>query len=89
MRKTCNLRVLLRDLSWVLLGVLSWVLLCFIGVLFVLLCVLLSVLWELGLNIPRELYAYADALTPHYTMAWYPGRKPLEYNKGFETVSCL
>ena len=34
-----------------------------------------------GINIPRELYVYADALTPHYTMARYPGRKPVVYDE--------
>ena len=36
---------------------------------------LLEVARELGLNVPE------NALTPHYTPARYPGRKPLEYNK--------
>ncbi len=43
---------------------------------------LLTSLRELGLKVPSELYTYADALTPHYTMSRYPGRKPLRYNKG-------
>ena len=30
---------------------------------------------------PTELYAYADALTPHYTLAGYPGRKPISYTR--------
>lgn len=25
---------------------------------------------------------YGDVLTPHYTMARYPGRKPFTYDKG-------
>ncbi len=29
---------------------------------------------------PRNLLDYADALTPHYTMARYPGRKPVVYD---------
>ena len=37
---------------------------------------------SLGLRVPEELYTYADALTPHYTMARYPGRKPVRYDKG-------
>ncbi len=32
-----------------------------------------------GIQVPRELYVYVDALTPHYTMARYPGRKPMEW----------
>ena len=43
---------------------------------------LLSALRDLGLEIPRELVVYADALTPHYTLARYPGRKPLTYDSG-------
>lgn len=42
---------------------------------------LLEVARELGLNVPEELIVYGDALTPHYTLARYPGRKPLEYNR--------
>ena len=42
---------------------------------------LLRGLQEAGLNIPEELLAYADALTPHYTMARYPGRKPFVYDE--------
>ena len=45
------------------------------------LTVLLSEIEELGLKVPAELHVYADALTPHYTMARYPGRKPIEYGK--------
>lgn len=43
---------------------------------------LLETLKELDLNPPEDLYVYADALTPHYTMSRYPGRKPVIYNKG-------
>jgi len=43
---------------------------------------LLESLRDLGLEPPEELYAYADALTPHYTMSRYPGRKPVVYNRG-------
>ena len=43
---------------------------------------LIESLRELGLSVPEELYTYADALTPHYTMAMYPGRKPVRYDKG-------
>ncbi|AEM38646.1 HEPN domain protein [Pyrolobus fumarii 1A] len=43
---------------------------------------LLEALRDLGFNVPEELYVYADALTPHYTLARYPGRKPVTYNKG-------
>ena len=35
---------------------------------------LLSLLEEAGLEIPRELYAAADALTPHYSMVRYSGK---------------
>ena len=43
---------------------------------------LLESLKNLGLETPTELYTYADALTPHYTMARYPGRKPVRYDEG-------
>ncbi len=43
---------------------------------------LLDALRELGLSIGDELYTYADALTPHYTLARYPGRKPVRYTRG-------
>ncbi len=43
---------------------------------------LLDSLRDLGLNPPENLYSYADALTPHYTMSRYPGRKPVTYNRG-------
>ena len=49
---------------------------------------LLAAARELGLEPPRELYAYADALTPHYTMARYPGRKPFRYDR-FAGERCL
>lgn len=42
---------------------------------------LFDVLKSLGVSVPEELVVYGDALTPHYTLARYPGRKPLEYNK--------
>lgn len=42
---------------------------------------LLGFLEDAGLKIPRELYAAADSLTPHYTMARYPGRKPIVYDE--------
>jgi len=42
---------------------------------------LLDAIKDLGYDVPEELYTYADALTPHYTMARYPGRKPVRYNK--------
>ncbi len=42
---------------------------------------LLDTLRELGISVPEELYAYADALTPHYTMARYPGKKPVKYSR--------
>jgi len=43
---------------------------------------LLEALRSLGIDAPRELYTYADALTPHYTMARYPGRTPVRYTRG-------
>ena len=42
---------------------------------------LLKSLEDLGFEAPPELYAYADALTPHYTLARYPGRKPISYTR--------
>ncbi|BEP16727.1 HEPN domain-containing protein [Pyrofollis japonicus] len=42
---------------------------------------LLEALRELDISVPDELFVYADALTPHYTMARYPGRKPLRYDR--------
>ncbi|AEM39110.1 HEPN domain protein [Pyrolobus fumarii 1A] len=42
---------------------------------------LLRGLQEAGLEVPEELIVYADALTPHYTMARYPGRKPVVYDE--------
>jgi len=43
---------------------------------------LLSFLEEAGFDVPRELYTVADALTPHYSLARYPGRKPVVYDEG-------
>jgi len=43
---------------------------------------LIDTLRDLGYEPPEELYTYADALTPHYTMARYPGRKPVRYGRG-------
>lgn len=37
---------------------------------------LIEALRDLGLRPPEELYTYADALTPHYAMARYPGGSP-------------
>ncbi|MCD6458227.1 MAG: HEPN domain-containing protein [Thermoproteales archaeon] len=42
---------------------------------------LLDSLKDLGLGPSENLYLYADALTPHYTMSRYPGRKPVTYNR--------
>jgi len=42
---------------------------------------LLKGLEAAGVGVPGELYVYADALTPHYTMARYPGRKPVVYDE--------
>ncbi len=42
---------------------------------------LLQALEALGLKPPRSVYAAADALTPHCTMARYPGRKPVVYDE--------
>ena len=49
---------------------------------------LLESLKDAGLEPPEELYTYADALTPHYTMARYPGRKPVRYDRGL-SERCL
>ena len=35
-----------------------------------------------GVMVPQELRVYGDALSPHYTMARYPGRKPIVYDRG-------
>jgi len=43
---------------------------------------LLESLRDVGFQPPESLYLYADALTPHYTMSRYPGKKPVTYNKG-------
>ena len=43
---------------------------------------LIEALRDLGCKPPEELYMYADALTPHHTMARYPGRKPVRYDRG-------
>ncbi len=43
---------------------------------------LIESLKDVGFKPPEILYVYADALTPHYTMARYPGRKPVRYDKG-------
>ncbi|MET1160364.1 MAG: HEPN domain-containing protein [Thermoprotei archaeon] len=42
---------------------------------------LLKYLEDAGLKIPEQLYVYADALTPHYTLARYPGSKPIVYDE--------
>ena len=42
---------------------------------------LLECLKTLDLKVPRKLYTYADALTRHYTIARYPGRKPVKYDR--------
>ncbi len=42
---------------------------------------LLDALEELGLEAPERVRDAADALTPHYTMARYPGRKPVSYDE--------
>ncbi len=41
---------------------------------------LLETLRGLGFEVSEQLILYGDALTPHYTLARYPGRKPFEYN---------
>ncbi len=41
---------------------------------------LLYTLEEAGVAVPGELYPLADALTPHYTLARYPGSKTLTYD---------
>ena len=42
---------------------------------------LMDAVEALGIRVPEELRLYGDALTPHYTLARYPGRKPLTYNE--------
>lgn len=42
---------------------------------------LLYFLEEAGLAVPRNLYLVADALTPHYTNARYPGAKTVVYDE--------
>jgi HEPN domain-containing protein len=42
---------------------------------------LLKTFEELGIEVSEELKVYGDALTPHYTLARYPGRKPLSYDE--------
>ncbi len=42
---------------------------------------LLAILSEIGIKVPESLYPIADSLTPHYTMARYPGRKPIVYDR--------
>lgn len=42
---------------------------------------LLYFLEEAGLTVHEDLYASADALTPHYTNARYPGAKAIVYDK--------
>ena len=41
---------------------------------------LLRVIKSLGVDVPVELYVYADALSGEYTLSRYPGRKPRVYN---------
>ena len=36
---------------------------------------LMDAVEALGISVPEELRLYGDALTPHYTLARYPGRK--------------
>ena len=42
---------------------------------------LLRFLEDTGLKVPDQLYGFADALTPHYTFARYPGGKPVVYDE--------
>ncbi len=49
---------------------------------------LLEPLREVGIEVSRAIYAAADAVTPHYTMAGYPGRKPVEYDRGLGGEVC-
>lgn len=42
---------------------------------------LMDSLEGLGVEVPGDLRLLGDALTPHYTLARYPGRKPVTYNK--------
>lgn len=41
---------------------------------------LLTAIKALGINVPTDLYVYADALTGEYTLSRYPSRKPRVYN---------
>jgi len=49
---------------------------------------MLETLKGMGFDVPETLVVYGDALTPHYTLARYPGRKPFEHNHG-RGVRCL
>ncbi|MEM1632388.1 MAG: HEPN domain-containing protein [Thermofilum sp.] len=42
---------------------------------------LLNSLKALNFNPPDDLFVVADALTAHYTLSRYPGRKPVSYTK--------
>ncbi len=42
---------------------------------------IMDFLVDAGLHPPEELYPLADALTPHYTLARYPGRSPVVYTR--------
>ncbi|MEM4029621.1 MAG: HEPN domain-containing protein [Thermofilaceae archaeon] len=42
---------------------------------------LLESLKALNFNPPDDLFVIADALTAHYTLLRYPGRKPVSYTK--------
>ena len=43
---------------------------------------LMEALEAAGVEVPGELRLYGDALSPHYTLARYPGRKPIVYDRG-------
>ncbi len=49
---------------------------------------LLRTIKSLGVDVPMELYLYADALSGEYTLARYPGRKPRVYNED-TAVRCV
>ncbi|MEM0053769.1 MAG: HEPN domain-containing protein [Nitrososphaeria archaeon] len=43
---------------------------------------LLDAIAEIGVNVPSEMYVYADSLTAHYTISRCPGKKFINYNYG-------
>ncbi|MFP3237799.1 MAG: HEPN domain-containing protein [Caldivirga sp.] len=49
---------------------------------------LLRIIKSLGIEVPTELYVYADALSGEYSLSRYPGRKPKVYNED-TSVRCV